>query len=232
MAKKFKYDFENKKNWKTKFRLVLLIPLAIVMFYIAANLITTGSPTGQVIGAPKDISEIDKYTVTDFENNNVENNELDFEEEPIQNEIENISETPENTIPILISSGGGSSGITTPTDTNDDDPNTPPEEDTGCTKAPGTETFIETDNTGIPNINDFSELWGTVTIDSNPADDWIDVTVTMVNGTLISKTQTCQGYYDIQIPKTSEIELRILIDGNFVKTINWSSGMHREDIII
>ncbi|NOR85792.1 hypothetical protein GQ473_06765 [archaeon] len=232
MAKKFKFGFNDTKSWKTKFRLVLLIPLVFVMFYIAANIVTTGSPTGQVIGVQNDTSKTDSYTVTDFENNNVVNNELDLDEESTQNDNENISENQENTTPVTISSGGGSSGTTTTTDTNEDESNNPPEEDLGCTEAPKTETFIETDNTGVPQINDFSELWGTVTINNNPAEDWLNVTVTMLNDTLISRTQTCRGYYSIGIPKTSETEIIILVDEIPVKTVNWTAGIHENNLVV
>ena len=226
MTKKSRYEFQKDKNWKTKFRLVLLIPLLFVILYVASNIATTGSPTGHVIGTPinPENKNDDSAAVFEFNDRNTETDNSETENTIDENKTEDTDETPDET-PII--SGGGSSGSTTPDDTQNDAPGIPPENDNACTPPPGTEIFIKTNSSEHPTLP--AEFWGTVTVDGNPADDFLEVTANM-NGTLVSKTKTCMGYYDIMVPEGEGTEVIIFIDNKNAGTFTWSAGTHNEDL--
>ena len=226
MAEKFKYDFNKKLNWKTTFRLVLLVPLLIVILYVAANIITTGSPTGQLIGAPNNEDDLQKYSANLFDNN------VDLEDDSVDVVVNNIPDeivdnnSDDNTIG-LTSSGGGSSGGTSNTPVDDAPKDEEPADD-GCNEFPKTETLISDDGSSRPVIP--AEFWGVVTIGSVSIEDYVDVTASM-NGVLISKTTTCNGYYRISVPKVNGSygnEIIIKIEEQ-VQNFNWSSGIYRKD---
>lgn len=233
MAKKIRYNFQKDKGWKTKFRLVLAIPLLFVLLYIASNIITTGSPTGHIIGTPitPENKNDDSNTVFEFNDGNTETDNREIENTINENETNTIEEPLEET-PII--SGGGGSGSTTPDETQNEAPTTPPDEN-ACTTSPGTEILIGIEDTKLPPTPP-AIFWGTITIDGMPAEDYINVTASL-NGTLISKTKTCMGYYDIRIPNPNNsegegMEVIIFINNKNAGTFTWSDGAHNEDLTI
>ena len=116
-----------------------------------------------------------------------------------------------------------------PDETQNDAPTTPPNEN-ACTTSPGTEILIDIETTNEPPTLP-AEFWGTITIDGVPAEDFLEVTATM-NGTLISKTKTCMGYYDLMVPQFPGTDVTLTVNNKNAGTFTWSDGMHNEDLTI
>ena len=246
--KKTGHRFQKTKNWKTKFRLVLLIPLIFIIIFITGTLNITGM-TGKVTETLTTASDTIAEDTNSFTVFNKEKTYEDKNKEDSNNNTDDgggtEDEPAEETNSIFsILSGSFSSSSSQDSSSNSQDDNkqtkTELEEDEKtdevideniCETMPETIIFIETetesDSPPIPQ----AEFWGTITIDNEMAEDWLDVKAE-TNGSIISQAKTCKGYYDIFIPDTGNNEIKIFIDEKYAGTFEWSSGIHNEDLII
>ena len=239
--KKTVYRFQKTKNWKTKFRLVLLIPLIFIIIYITGTLDITGM-TGKVTETLTTVSDTiaedtDSFTAFSKEktyeddnkedSNSKDDDDEDTEDEPAE-EVNSIFSILSGS---FSSSNSQDDNKQTKTDSEEDEKIDEDIDENICEIMPETIIFIEAETDAGSPPTPQAEFWGTVTVDGKIAEDWLDVKAE-ANNSIISQAKTCKGYYDISIPDTASDEIKIFINEKYAGTFEWSSGIHNEDLII
>ncbi len=216
-----KKKITNQKNWKSKMRLALLVPLMVVVIYIVAQsgAVDFSSITGlAILGAKGDDSLSEE--VIDASKETVEDDSPDYDllylegsededieenvDTPAENETDD-NETVQDT-PMILSggSGGGGSGSS-----GHDEP--PVDDD------------LEDDNISYTGPSMPANFWGQLYIGGNPSD--ANETITVKVETLNYTTDTLDnGYYTITVPGSEGDIIEFFYNNTSVGSSSWAEG--------